>query len=212
MIARRWPVLVALLLAAIPRGGAADEVIDRVLAVVSGQVITLSDVTAARDLGLVPAGESADPIRTVLDRLIDRQLVLQEVDRYAPPEPAAEAVARELARVRSVFPSERAFDQALARSGIDERHLRQRLRDDLRIAAYLDLRFVVAPPSEEDVRGYVREHADRFVGDGRPLPDAVAAPQAASALAAERRRMLIDDWVAGLRRRAVITNVYSAVQ
>ena len=34
--------------------GARAEVIDRVLAVVGGQLITLSDVTAARDLRLVP--------------------------------------------------------------------------------------------------------------------------------------------------------------
>ncbi len=33
---------------------AADEVIDRVLAVVSGEIITLSDVRAARALGVSP--------------------------------------------------------------------------------------------------------------------------------------------------------------
>ncbi|HWF86224.1 MAG TPA: hypothetical protein VG222_15300, partial [Vicinamibacterales bacterium] len=38
----------------------ADEVIDRVLAVVAGEIITLTDVTAARDLGLVPAPSAGD--------------------------------------------------------------------------------------------------------------------------------------------------------
>src|SRR5437588_8159692 len=61
---------------------ASAETIDRVLAVVAGQVIMLTDVIAARDLGLVTP-EGADPIRGVLARLIDRELVLAEVERYA---------------------------------------------------------------------------------------------------------------------------------
>ena len=110
------------------------ETIDRVLAVVAGQLITLSDVTAARDLGLEAADGAADPIRAVLSQLIDRELMLAEVDRYAPPEPTAEAVDREVERVRARFPSPDAFDAALARSGIDEQHLRETLRQNLRMA------------------------------------------------------------------------------
>jgi hypothetical protein len=116
------------------------ETIDRVLAVVGGQVITLSDVTAARDLGLQTAS-GADPVREILSKLIDRELMLAEVDRYGPPEPARDAVDRELAAVRARFPDETAFEAALARSGIDEEHLRETIRQDLRIRAYLDQRF-----------------------------------------------------------------------
>src|SRR5688572_16286271 len=72
----------------------ADEIIDRVLAVAAGNLIMLSDVNAARDLGLIVPGEAADPSREILSRLIDRALVLAEVDRYAPPEPEAAAVDR----------------------------------------------------------------------------------------------------------------------
>jgi hypothetical protein len=121
------------------------ETIDRVLAVVAGQLITLTDVTAAADLGLQSPGAAADPVRGVLDKLIDRELVLAEVDRYAPAEPSAEAVDREVSRVRQRFPSSAAFDAALARSGIDEKHLRETLRQDLRMRAYLDQRFSVSP-------------------------------------------------------------------
>src|SRR4051812_17830066 len=117
------------------------ETIDRVLAVAAGQVITLSDVTAAIDFGLQTPGDAVDPVRAVLTKLIDRELVLAEVDRYAPPEPTAEAVDREIARVRQRFPAGAAFDAALARSGIDEQHLRETLRQDLRMRAYLDQRF-----------------------------------------------------------------------
>jgi hypothetical protein len=80
----------------------------------------------------------------VLSKLIDRELALAEVDRYAPPEPTAAMVDREVERVRQRFTSPAAFDAALARSGIDEKHLRETLRQDLRTRAYLDQRFGTA--------------------------------------------------------------------
>jgi parvulin-like peptidyl-prolyl isomerase len=121
------------------------EMIDRVLAVVAGQLITLSDVNAARDLGLEPAPAAGDPIRTVLTKLIDRALVLAEVDRYAPPEPTTAAVDEQMRAVRERFGSADAFNAALLRSGIDELHLRETLRQNLRMAAYLSQRFAAAP-------------------------------------------------------------------
>jgi hypothetical protein len=150
---------------------AAAETLDRVLAVVAGQIITLTDVVAARDLGLQTPGNSTDATRAVLSKLIDRELILAEVDRYAPPEPTADAVDREIDAVRARFPSQAALEAALARSGIDERHLRETLRQDLRIRAYLGQRF----NGTED-----------------------------------QRLALINDWVAGLRRRADVIDLYLA--
>jgi hypothetical protein len=160
-------LLCALLFTTAPRA----ETIDRVLAVVAGQMITLTDVTAAHDLGLQSADGASDPVRAVLTKLIDRELVLAEVERYAPPEPGADAVDREVQRVRERFPSQAALDAALARSGIDEKHLRETLRQDLRTRAYLDQRFPTA---------------------------------------ANRRQALIDEWMAGLRRRGDVIDVYLA--
>jgi hypothetical protein len=125
------------------------ETIDRVLAVAGGQIITLSDVTAARDFGIAEPAAGADPIRAMVSALIDRELVLIEVDRYAPPEPPADAVDRELASVRARFGTSEAFDAALNRSGIDAAHVREALRDNLRIRAYQDQRFSPADPRRQ---------------------------------------------------------------
>jgi len=140
----RLQIGVALAAASLATVVARAETLDRVLAVVAGQLITLTDVTAATDLGLHSPDEAADPVRAVLSKLIDRELVLAEVDRYAPAEPTADAVDREVGRVRQRFPSQAAFDAVLARSGIDEKHLRETLRQDLRMTAYLDQRFARA--------------------------------------------------------------------
>jgi len=132
---------VALVVAALVPGILRAETIDRVLAVAANQLITLSDVTAAIDLGLQSTDGAADPVRAVLTKLIDRELVLAEVERYAPAEPTAEQVDGEVQRVRQRFPETAAFEAALARSGIDEKHLRETLRQDLRMRAYLEQRF-----------------------------------------------------------------------
>ncbi len=142
------------------------EVIDRVLAVVGGTPITLSDVIAAAELGLVTPPEGGDHVRGVLAKLIDRELQLAEVDRYAPPEPSAAEIDQELQSVRSRFGSPEAFEAALARSGMDLPLLRQRLREDLSIRAYLDQRLA----------------------------------------AREKREQVIEEWTAGLRRRADIVH------
>ena len=190
----------------------ADEVIDRVLAVVGGEMITLTDVTAARDLGLVIAPPAGDPVRAILSRLIDRELILAEVERYAPPEPPAEAIDAQVQTVRARFPGGDAFQQALRRSGIDEKHLRETLREDLRIRAYLDQRFAVPAPSEDELLAYYREHPEAFTrGTNRLSFDAVR-PQIVETLVASQRKTLVDDWVAGLRRRGDITDLYLATQ
>jgi hypothetical protein len=188
----------------------ASEIIDRVLAVVAGNLIMLSDVTAAREFGLVAQGAAPDPVRETLSRLIDRAIILAEVERYAPPEPDADAVDRELQAVRSGFASPQAFDQTLARTGVNEKHLRETLRQNLRIRAYLDQRFTVTSPSDEDVGRYYREHQQEFSRNGALVPFDQARQNVVQAIRTERRRMLVDDWVAGLRRRAEIVDMYGS--
>ena len=147
------------------------EIIDRVLAIVAGDVITLSDVVAARELGFVaPAssrGDPSDATREVLTALIERALVLAEVERYAPPEPAPVEIDRRIQAIRVRFQTPEAFSAALARAGLEDTHLRERLRQDLRIEAYLAERFATAS-----------------------------------------RDALVRDWIAGLRRRSDIVDLY----
>jgi hypothetical protein len=183
------------------------EVIDRVLAVVAGDLILQSDVAAAQDLGLVSVPNGPESTRQVLSRLIDRALILSEVERYAPPEPESAAVDRRLDSVRARSSSPQAFAAVLARAGIDEQHVRETLRQDLRIDAYLEQRFVTATADDEELGRYYRDHQSLFMGTSGPLPFGVARSDVARALASERRSALVSEWVAGLRRRAEIIDL-----
>ena len=94
------------------------QIIDRVLAVVVGEPITLSDVTAAIRLGLVPAPAGGeDRVQVALTALIERQLELIEVNRYVPPEPSAAQVEAGLAQVRARFDSQAALETRDAGNG-----------------------------------------------------------------------------------------------
>jgi hypothetical protein len=151
----------AMLLAALLALASPADVIDRIMAVVGTRPITLSEVTAARQLDLVevPAG-TADPTGYVLDRLIDRTLMLTEVDRFQPPEPSPEEIAVRLDRMQARAGSAEAFDRVLAVTGTSRDQVRRFVRDSLRMQIYLNQRFgtLLDPVErEEATAGWVNE-------------------------------------------------------
>jgi hypothetical protein len=183
------------------------QIIDRVLAVVAGEPITLSDVTAAMRLGLVPeTAGSADGVRAALDALIERQLQLIEVNRYVPPEPSTAEVDAQLARIRARFESQAAFENALKDLGVTPAQLRARSRDNLRIESYLRQRFGGSyQPGEQEVARYYQSHEAAFTRNGVLQPYSEVREDARKRLIDERTASLVSQWVAGLRRRADVT-------
>jgi hypothetical protein len=194
--------LAALVLSAalVPAAGSAAEIIDRILAVVDGAIIMQSDVRVAMRLNLVPSAGAPDPASAVLERLIERQLILSEVDRYAPPDPAQADIDRHVADIRSRAGAE--FESVLQLGGIGLEQLRRDVRDDLRIEAYLQQRFGSIQPTEEEILQYYRAHPDSFSQGGAVRSFADAHDSARAALIVERRGETIREWLSGLRRRA----------
>jgi hypothetical protein len=119
----------------------AQEIIERTLAIVGGQVITLSDARAALALGLVNSPSGVADASAVTPQLIDRMLMLREVQRYAPPEPADAEIDAQVSAIKSRLADPQVFVRALDAGGFSDRWLRAWIRDDLRIAAYLNQRF-----------------------------------------------------------------------
>jgi hypothetical protein len=192
------PALVVCCLGVASPTRAQGVVIDRVLATVEGHVITLSDVRAVRTLGLAPAVAGGD--ESVLEALVERVLVLAEVDRYMPPEPDAAAIDRGVQAVRAAHAG--SYESALVTAGLDEAFVRLWVRSEFRIEGYLAQRFAgVVEPGEEDIEAYRRAHAT----EARPLDEATVR----AAVTAERRAALVREWIDGLRARATITRAPS---
>lgn len=202
-------VMAGALLVALSGTIAAGEIIDRVLAVAGGQIITLSDARAAARLALVPLEADGDPIASALQRLIDRQLMLAEIERYAPPEPSASALDAAVAAMRQRFDDALAFEVALARTSMSPERLRRFVRDTLRIESYQQQRFgsMVQPTDQELVR-YYGNHPEAFTVDGVLLPFGAVREGVRARVIQERRAVLVDQWLEGLRRRSNVVVLY----
>ena len=141
------------------------ETLDRILAIAAGHVIMQSDVRAFVDLRLAAAATSPDQEarndqdEQVLTYLIERRLVLDEVDQYVVADPPAADVERRLAAVAARFRSGAELAAVLARVGYTMDDLRQVLRDNARRDAYVASRFGPggAPAGDEQRAAMVAE-------------------------------------------------------
>jgi hypothetical protein len=193
-----------------PATANAQQLIDRVLARVGTTAVTLTDVRIALELGLVDAsGENRQAI--ALERTIDRQLQLNEVARFSPPEPPAAAVADEVAAMTMrAGPDLKAL---MTSTGLDDARLQQLARETLRIRAYIAQRFgTSAQVTEDEVRKFYEEHPTEFTRDGVRMPFEEAETIARQRASAERLRVTIAQWIRDLRMRADVVVVGSTNQ
>jgi len=188
---------------------AAQELLDRVVARVNGEPITLSDARAAVALGIVEHPAGVDPIHSAVRQLIERRLVLAEVARFSPPDPPAAALAREVERLTSHVGSPAQLDELARTTGVGESQIREIARDNLRIQAYLTQRFGASVQvTDEDAALYYRSHLEEFRVGGELMPYEQAEPIARQKAAAERREAIIFRWMRELRQRADVVEQY----
>jgi hypothetical protein len=132
--------LASLLLApSIARG----EIIDRLAAVVERQVITLSEVNQVVELRLFERrdGEGEPEYRRrVLDALVAQLLRNRDVERFGAPDVSANAIEARLRQLVGRFSSEEEFAETLLRIEMNLDEVRNLIRRQLQVAAYVDER------------------------------------------------------------------------
>ena len=153
---RAWRVagVVSLSLASL----AAQQVLDRVVARVGSTAITQTDVDAAIAFGVVArraAGDDRDAVR----ELIDRRLMLAEVNRFPPAEPSDAAIMELAAKMRSQAGPDVAG--VMKRTGADDKRLLELARDTLRIQAYITQRFGSGPQVDQQVARWIDDLRSR---------------------------------------------------
>jgi hypothetical protein len=178
-------------------------VADRLVATVSGQPIMASDLRAARALELVPRAATLDDA-ALIDALVVRELMRVEVERFSTTLTDVDRgiTARADAEART---GRAGGEDGLAALGLTPGRLLAWLEDDARIERYMRQRFDAASqPSDDEALTWFQIHERDYLREGRPRPFAEVRDEVRTRLAAERRQSLVDDWVAGLRRRAVV--------
>lgn len=135
--------------------------VDRILAMANSRVITLSDLTAYQTVFGSPNVSRED----TLHALIDRQLLLEEADRFAIPAPSAADVSARIDALTAQLGGPENVEGRLARLGWEPEDLRAWVADDLRVADFLDQRiyfFVLV--TTQDIDAYYEGHREEFFG------------------------------------------------
>jgi hypothetical protein len=137
----------------------AQQLLDHVVARVGTSAITQTDVDAAVTFGIVNRGDA-------VKQLIDRRLMLAEVDRFPPPEPGATEIKLLMETMRAKAGADTAA--AMKRTGVNDDRLAELARDTLRIQSYMQQRFGSGPRAEEQRTRWLTEIRAR--GDVTVMP------------------------------------------
>lgn len=176
---------------------ASGVLVDRILATADDRIITLSDLIAYQTLVGPPNVSRDDAIQA----LIDRQLLLEEAERFAIADPPAAEVDSRIEAIVAGSGGPASFQERMAGLGWEQEALRAWAADDLRIAEFLDQRiyfFVLVSP--QDIDAYYETHRAAF--SGRSLDEAREAIN--QRLVKERGDEKRDQFLARLQERAKI--------
>ena len=147
-------------------------VLDRILAVVNGELISLGDVEGdlvffGKVEGLPHVDRKGNlpdfAIRSGIRELINRRLLLAEAKKFDVEDPTEMQIRQELQFIQNRFPSSEAFEMALRQNAITLEDLRQGVKEHLRVDRFIDQRirfFVIVLP--EEVSRYYSENQGKF--------------------------------------------------
>lgn len=198
------------LLAWVAAAAQAPQLLDRVLAVVSGSVVTLSDARLVVDLGLVDVPRGRDPVAVALTWLIERRLVLDEATRYEAGVEDEIGVEAMLTLVRRRFPTEASWESAKRRLGQTDETIRAFVAETFSAQEFVERRFgTQPPPSDADLLAYFEQHRKEFAQATAPPAFEDARERVEARVRAERKARAITEWLTRLRRRADVSELYT---
>jgi len=186
------------------------EVVDRIVAVVNGNIILQSDWDEALSFEALLAKRSLltfsdNDRRAVLDRLIDQELLREQSKSADFPHASDAEVAGRIAAARKLYPeaaSEAAWESILRKYHLTERELKVHVRQEIDLMRLVDAR--LRPAVQIDSRSVEAYYRDQFVpqlkktGSGQvPLTDVSAKIR--EVLTEKKVNELLVSWLQTLR-------------
>jgi peptidyl-prolyl cis-trans isomerase SurA len=192
---------------------APGEEVDRVVAIVNGQLILDSDVDRERRFAaLLPYREGSGPYNRdeAIERLINRDLILQQVQLQPGGEVTQQAAAKDLETLRTSIPAcskyhcetEEGWEAFLASEGFTEESVTTLWRQRMEVLAFIEQRFrmgiriLPAEIQEYYTKTMLPEYAAQHV---TPPPMRTISRRIQEVLLQQRVSKLLDDWLASLR-------------
>ncbi|MHB8846080.1 MAG: SurA N-terminal domain-containing protein [Nitrospirota bacterium] len=180
------------------------ELIDRVVASVNNDVVTLSELRQTIAFNAVLGGNKGNEKHVeaeALQGIINRRLLLQEAYRLKVAEVSDQDAAAEVARLRKRLATDAAFQDLLERTDMNEQQLARLLGERLLVERFVEKKIgLFARVSRDDAQSYYKEHAIDF--KGRRFAE--VQKQITEYLSAQKVSQQLDQYIDELRNRAVI--------
>jgi peptidyl-prolyl cis-trans isomerase SurA len=188
----------------------AGQVIDRIVATVNGNIILQSDWDDAVRYEAFTAGRALQQVtsqqrKAALDRLIDQELLREQMRASDFPHATAQDVDKRIADIRRQYPgadTPQAWQTALARYGLTEAGLRKRIALHLDLLRLVDVR--LRPSVQIDSKSiesyYNQELLPQIRQSGaKELPLAEVTSRIKELLTQKKMNQLLTAWLQNLR-------------
>lgn len=194
--------------------GQTNETLDRIIAIVNNSPILLSDWYEGWRCEALLAGRQPETYsdaeqREIFDRLVDQELLKQQMHSYAlPPIPASELKDRVQA-VREQFggKTDSGWQETLKRAGVTEKQLTDHVQGQMEIERFLEARFRPAIRIEDrSVKLYYEENflPKLHAAGAKDVPLDEVSGKIREILVQERMSEQVSAWVQSLREQADI--------
>jgi len=198
------------------------QVVDRMVAVVNRRVILESELDQAARVEFLLAGKPITALTpadraAVLDRLVERSLLDQQIINPSMLDPTAEELAAKVKEVRQGLGPAAATDaqwkSVLASYVLLEQDLEEQLASEFRILRFIDLRFRgLVRVDKSDIETYYQE---KFLPELRKRcaaepPLAEVSGKIEQVLVEQRIDGLLNNWLKTLRAQAHIEKMLTA--
>ncbi len=187
--------------------------IDRIVAIVNGALILDSDVDQERRFAaLLPYGEASGAYNrdAASERLINRELILQQSQLQPGDEITMQAAAKDLDGIRKTIPTckeyhcetQAGWDRFLATEGFTEDSLTKLWRERMEVLAFIELRFRmgVKISQQEIATYYEKTMLPQYAAQhATPPPVRAIASRIQEVLLQQQVSSLLADWLDSLR-------------
>ncbi|HZS27238.1 MAG TPA: SurA N-terminal domain-containing protein [Candidatus Angelobacter sp.] len=204
-------------------GLAQPQVVDRMVAVVNKRVILQSELDQAARVEFLLQGKPIASLTqadtaAVLEQLIDRSLLDQQIVNPAMLDPSLEEIAAKVREVRQNFPGSVGRDDdrwksTLTTYGLTAQDLEEQLSSQARILRFVDLRFhALVRVEKDDIETYYQEKFLPEVRKRNATAPALAdvSDKIEQILVEQRIDNLLSDWLKTLRAQAHIETMLPA--
>jgi peptidyl-prolyl cis-trans isomerase SurA len=208
----RW-LQIALLLTLAVECSRAGNVIDRIVAVVNGHPLLQSDWNDAANFealqrGQAPNTTAAPGRRATFDRMVEQELVRQQMQAIYTPEP--EVIRQRERELRGLYPeasTDAGWEKLLASYGFDRAQLEDAISAQLQTVRFVDIRLrPTVKVDSAEIEAYYRDKLAPEVRKTGAEPDPLSSVSGRinDLLVEEKINKVFFDWIANLRTQSKI--------